>query len=823
MDVIEFCPFDADYMVREGSPLIVLWGKTGKGKTVMAIDKGFRHYFYVEPERDLSDKEKELLKKQILSLREMDKGIDGVEEIERKYLGEKRDMLRIYVSNPRDLQETRDELKGWKNVRDTYEYDISYYRRYLIDRGVVPMGISKMEGRKRGMDSGSVDVLFDIERTERSEGGHKWLKSMAIDIETSGSEIIMISLVSRGMKRVLTHGWKERGYKYVEKLKSEKDVLKRFADLVGEENPDVIFTYNGDAFDFSILKERAESLDVDLGLGREGERVSLIRRGREPAVRISGRVHIDLYRFVRNIMSSSLVSETYTLDMVAGEILGEGKKALEMKEMERMWREKKGIKRVSSYCKHDSDLTLKLGERLSGQIFELCRVTGQLPFDVTRMSYSQLVEWLLIRKAYEKGETALNRPKYGEIKRRREAHPYMGGYVMSPEPGIHKNIALFDFASLYPSTVITHNISPETLDRNGSEKNKVPESDHSFSSREKGFIPEIIETLLKKRMEIKERMKSLGRGTEKYRDLDNRQRALKILANASYGYYAYAGSRWYSRICAMSIAAFGRYYIKKVINFARENGYKVIYGDTDSLFLADSSMSESESFLKEVNRLLPETMNLEFDDIYKSGIFVLAKTGKTAKKRYALLGQDGEILIRGFELVRRDWCTAAKKTQERVLSAVLKDMDEEKAVNIIKETIEEVNKGKLPMEDVVIYTQLSKPIEEYDQIGPHVAAAKKYVSHGKSIKPGDLIGYVITKGEGSVSDRAEPYEYADNYDPKYYVNNQVLPAAMRVLHGLGIEQEEITGEEGGQKSLDTYMKKSIGKRLKDQWKKLHGS
>ncbi|UCC91694.1 MAG: DNA polymerase, partial [Candidatus Aenigmatarchaeota archaeon] len=97
-----------------------------------------------------------------------------------------------------------------------------------------------------------------------------------------------------------------------------------------------------------------------------------------------------------------------------------------------MWEEKKGRNKVSRYCEWDSELTLKLSERLLFQIFELCKIVGQNLFDVTRMTYSQLVEWLLIRNAYRKDEMVLNRPKFDEIKRRREASPYLGGYVLAP-------------------------------------------------------------------------------------------------------------------------------------------------------------------------------------------------------------------------------------------------------------------------------------------------------------------------------------------------------------------------------------------------------
>ncbi len=820
---VEFCLFDIDYAVEDGKPVVMLWGEKKDGKSVLALDRSFEPYFYIELEKEyLKSNELENLKRRVRELKEFAGKVKNIEMVERRYLGERKTFLKVVLSNPRDIPDLREIIKEWRGIRNLYEYDISFYRRYLIDKGLVPMGWVSAEGEK-GESELAVDEVFEIGKIEPSMGEYPKFRIMAIDIEMCGDEIIMISMVSKGFRKVLTYGWKEEGRKYVEILKNEEEMIKRFIGLVKERNPDIIVTYNGDLFDFAKLRDRAEHYKIPLTLGRDNETLTFARRGRVYSARMTGRVHVDLYNFVFHILESSLLSETLTLDMVSNELLGVGKKPLEWRDIEKIWKEKKGLNKISKYCEWDSELTLKLSERLLFQIFELCKIVGQSLFDVTRMSYSQLVEWLLIRNAHKKDEMALNRPKFDEIKRRREASPYLGGYVLPPEPGIHQNIALFDFASLYPSTTITHNISPETLDKDGEGKeNKVPESEHFFSLGKKGFIPEIIEGLVKKRMEIKSKMSSAKPDSPVYMDLYNMQYALKILANASYGYYAYAGSRWYSRICAMSIAAFGRYYIQKVINFAKEKGFRVIYGDTDSLFLADCSDSKAKELLEEVNGILPETMELEFENIYKSGIFVPTKTGTTAKKRYALLDRNDKMTIRGFEHARRDWCKTAKDTQEKVLLAILKDRDKDKAIKIVRDVIDKINKGKVKIKDLVMYTQITRPLDKYEQIGPHVAAAKKYVAHGHAIKEGSVIEYVISKGAGSISSRAEPFKYAENYDPEYYVNNQILPAAMRILHGLGFTEGDVLEEPPGQKSLETFMKKSLKKKLRESFEKFKG-
>jgi len=815
-----FCLLDIDYVIEDGRPLIRLWGKTRAGKTILAVDRGFRPYFYADVSgKHASNDWVENVRRRIGELKDI-RGAEKLELVEKRLLGEKRTFLKIILQDPTDIQKLRRIIEDWEGIRKPYEYDITFYKRYLIDKGLTPMEWVSVSGDEIKTDF-RVDKALEISEISPSGGIHSRLDVLAIDIEISDGKIIMISMVSKRFRKVLTYGWKERKTG-VEILGDEKGMIKRFMELVEKTDPDIIVTYNGDLFDFVKLRGRAAQHGMDLAIGRDKENLSYTKRGRIYSAKVTGRVHVDLYDFVEHILADTLQSETLTLDMVSKEMLGRGKRNIKWKDIEEMWREKRDLNRLADYCRWDSVLALRLSERLLPQITELCRLTGQTLFDTTRLAYSQLVEWLLIKKAHERNEIVLNRPKYDEIKRRRQASPYAGGYVYTPKTGIHENIALFDFASLYPSTVITHNISPETLDKDpeeSKEKNSVPGEDHFFSVKREGFVRSVLEDLVKRRIGMKKEMSSLEKDSDRYRDLYNRQYALKIIANASYGYYAYAGSRWYSRICAKSIAAWGRYYIQKVIKKAESMGMKVIYGDTDSLFLADCSESRARGFLSEVNKTLPETMELDLEGIYKSGIFVPAKTGVTAKKRYALLDKDENITVRGFEKVRRDWCKIAKDTQEKVLLAILRDRDQDKAIGIVEETIKSLKNGKVDRKELVIYTQITRPVDRYEQIGPHVAAAKKYVARGHSIKEGSVIGYVITKGSGSISSRAEPFEYAENYDPDYYINNQIIPAAMRILHGLGFTVEDVVRESPGQKSLETFMKKSLSRKLKEKWGK----
>ena len=807
MQPVKFVLLDLDYILEGDKPVVRLWGKTNLGESIVVFDKGFRPYFYVEP-RGLGEELAEL-KKRLENHDVEGRRPEKVEEVERKFLGRPKKLLKITLTIPSDIPRFRETIKGWSGIRETYEYAVSFARRYLIDKKFTPLSWLEVIGLKVNTNI-DVGIAYEADELGATEDEKTDLTILAFDIETvieDGEEkIIMVSYVTnKGQKGVITYGSED--IESVNVVTDEKELIKEFVEAVKTTDPDIITGYNTDRYDFQKMEERANKYLMPLRLGRDESSLTFSRRGRIPAVQMNGRTHIDIFDFVEHIIGSSLSTDILTLDNVAREITGAGKEKLSWMEIENLWKIK-NVTRISEYCLQDSELALKLAQSLLPQIFELSKIVGQVPFDVSRMTYSQLVEWLLMKKAFEDNELIPNRPKYDEVMRRRKASPYVGGYIHPPIQGMHDNIALFDFQSLYPTITATHNISPETLNCSCCPENKVPGEEYNFCSKKKGFIPKIIEELVSKRIWIQEKMENIGERTREHKILDSRQYALKILANAIYGYYAYAGSRWYSRVCAQSITSWGRYYIKTVIELAQNQGFNVIYGDTDSLFLAVESKKDIDNFLGKANKTLPGIMELEFRNLYKSGIFVLSKTGLAAKKRYALIDNEDNIIVRGLERVRRDWAGIAKEAQEKVLEAILIDKDPDKAIRTIRRIISDLKKGKIELGDLVIYTQITRPLKEYEQIGPHVVAARKALQRGRIIKEGLTVSYIITKGLGSISSRAEPAEFATNYDPDYYINNQVLPATLRILSGLGYTKQDLLEEvKTEQYSLDKYVKK----------------
>ncbi|MEM5772647.1 MAG: DNA-directed DNA polymerase, partial [Candidatus Aenigmatarchaeota archaeon] len=628
---------DADYVITDEKPTVRLYCKNYAGKNFLVLDQNFLPYFYVMPQKN---KIYELKKKiEELSLDELEIKYLDVEIVEKKWQNEKTKLLKITIDNPRRISEVRNAIKDWDEVEETYEYDIVFYKRYLIDKQIEPMNWIEVEGEKiENKEKYLVDEIIKAKSVKPIKKDVEInFKVLAFDtefIEENGkSKIIMLSLVSSsGKKRVLTSKSWENQPKYVESFEDEKEIIERFLEIVKEEDPDFICTYNGDNFDFPKLKERSEELKIPLKFGRDNSLIHLVRRGRISSTKIRGRVHIDIFNFIDHILSASLKSEVLTLNEVAQELLGVGKKEMEYEEMVEIWSKKVGMEKLAEYSLHDSILTFKLSELILPQIFALSRLTGLLPFDVCRNTYSQLVEAFYMRKAFVDNLIIPNRPKTEEIEKRKMEPAYKGAIVIEPKKGIHSDILAFDFRSLYPTIIVSHNISPETLNCDHvecKEKNKVPETSWHFCLKNKGFIPKHLEELIIKRQEIKKIMKKIKKDSEEWKRLDNLQYALKIIANASYGYFGFIGAKWYKRECGASTAAFGRYYITTVVKEAKNFGFEIIYGDTDSLMVKypnetsrEKLIEIGEKFAEKVNSKLPGIIELEFRDLYEGGIFV---------------------------------------------------------------------------------------------------------------------------------------------------------------------------------------------------------
>jgi DNA polymerase Pol2 len=774
---------DADSFEEDGQSVIRLFCKDEKGDTIVCLDYDFRPYFFILPL-----KEKELRKrlKNVQSVK-----IEKVDSAEKIVDGKKRKLLKVSCLLSSDVSAARDIVKAWKEiVEDEYEYSINFYRRYLIDKQID--GWIEVEGEPMKKKYRAKKVLkIKSLKTVKSDVLPK-LKLLSFKVESKEDKIVMISLKTQDFEKTLTYQEDKSYGQQVEILRGEKELLERFVELVNKQDPDVLLGFNSDKLDAQIIQKRSEELKVGIDLSRDCSKLKFSRRAQVSTARFKGMVHIDLYQFINNILGSQIQTELMNLSSISAELLKDNKIEDEYENLLEILRKEKDSDSLARYSQNDCDMILRLGNFILPQIYEMSELCGQLLFDVSRMTYSQLVEWYLSKRAYAMDNIIPNQPKWDEIERRRTFSAYVGGFVKEPIAGLHDNLAVMDFRSLYPSIIATFNISPETFNCSDCKKNgyKVPERDYWFCKKRKGFVSTVIEELIDRRA----RIKSIMKGSKDYNRLNNEQLAVKTVTNATYGYFGFASSKWYCRECADSSAAFGRFYIKKVIKEAEKEDFTVIYVDTDSLFVTTNGNTEKKMqvFLKKVNDTLPGKIKLDLQGIYKRGLFI-SKGAGAAKKRYALLDSKGVLTIKGLEVVRSDWSRVAKDAQKAVLGMILGKDDIKGSIRYVKSVIENLKDGKIPLKNLVIVEQLSKPLSEYKVNAPHVNAARKILDRGRPLSEDMPILFVITKGKGSISERAEPLEDAkiNDIDIDYYVSHQIVPAVLRVLTVLDVKEEDI--------------------------------
>jgi DNA polymerase Pol2 len=442
-------------------------------------------------------------------------------------------------------------------------------------------------------------------------------------------------------------------------------------------------------------------------------------------------------------------------------------------------------------------LTYKLFEKIWADLEEITKITKEPLFNVSRSTMASNFEDYVIHNLERFNEIPEKKPYNPEISERRDREKYQGAFVFQPEPGLYENIAFFDFSSMYGSVIVTYNLSKstQTEDKKNSfvgeyQKEKV------YFSKEQGFIPELLKDIIMKRRKFKE-----DYNQNQTPILKARSNAFKLIANAAYGYQGFFGARYYSVEAASSTAYFARENILKAIKIFEDNGFKPVYSDTDSIAVTLGEKTKKQAFelLKKINDELPGIMELDLEGFFKRGLWVTKRTGDFgAKKKYALLDEKEKIKIRGFETVRRDWCTLAREVQNKVIRLVLKDGNEKQAIAYVKEIVKKLKERKIPKEDLIIRTQLKKSLSEYKAISPHVIAARKMKELSIVVNEGNLIEYYIAETQGKecklVREKVKLPQEEGEYNLKYYLERQILPAVENIFQVFNINMREIIEE-----------------------------
>ena len=586
---IKFFPLDAVYKIVDGKAVINLYGTTSDGRPICILDDNFEPYFYIIPKDGINISEK-LLKIRIENDSETSYVIKA-ETMVKKFLGREVFLIKAYTNIPSAVPIIVEAIKKWEIISSVHEFDIPFVRRYLIDKDITPLTSYQATGDF--VNQKSRVLVFKAEKIEQE--GTDTLHSprvLAFDIETyspfdsaidaTKNPIIMLSFYGENFKKVFV--WKKfkTDISYIEFLDSEAQLIEKFKETIDNFKPDILTGYFSDGFDLPYIKTRADKNKIKLDIGLDYSELRL-KSARETTVAINGITHLDIFKFIKKVMGATLETYSYDLNSVASELLDEKKHDVSLQDLTDAWDNNSG--KLETFCEynlHDSFLTYNLAVKMLPTIIEMVKIVGIPIYDINRMGFSQLVEWYIMKQAPQFNEIAPNRPNNDDIQKRR-SHTYQGAFVYEPKPGLYKDIVVFDFRSLYPTILSSHNLGPDTIDciccKETAKRTPGDENEkHWFCAKRKGFIPTLIEDLITRRMRIKEIIKQ--ESDEKFVFLDARQNSLKLLANSFYGYLGFYGARWYSIESARSTTAWGRFYIHKVIDRAQKEGFFVLYSDS---------------------------------------------------------------------------------------------------------------------------------------------------------------------------------------------------------------------------------------------------
>jgi DNA polymerase I len=821
--------FDCDYVNLDNKPVVRLFGKSDDGKTVCAFYKDYLPYFYVllkTEEKDLVDFLEKKFPNLIVKIKEVEKFLPiGFQEKKTK-------LYKITLKDPSQTPVVREEL--WKQtfIKDIYEADILFKYRFLADHGLSGMKWVKVSGESGGTTTVKSHKMITAKKIEPIEQDTNVpLKYMSIDIEIIPSkdklpdsrhdQIIMMSMSffpafdSHNTLVLVAKivGKKERD---VLVFNNEREMLEEFLKIVEEYDPDVITGYNINNFDMPYILERLTASKLPRFIGRCNQKPAMTRKfGMKTKNTVTGRVVVDVYELIKESVGKGLLRlKRYGLGDVSKELLGEGKVDIAHSEIEKHWSgNEQQLSKLIEYSRKDAELALKLllNNNMIDKFIELSKVSGMLLQDVLDGGEATRVENLLLREFNKKDFVIPCKPNEAQIRKsavERETKGLKGALVLEPSIGLHTNdIVYLDFRSMYPSIFMAYNICPTTLiiKETKNESNPSPGVNFVSPSVRKGIVPAILEEVLASRAKVRKEM-----AEAKDKNIKNmlgaKQYALKIMANAFYGYTGYVRARFYVLDIASAITSCGRELIQRTKSIVEhDETMKVVYGDTDSIMVKLQTKNLDEAFKigaeieQRINKELTGIVSIKIESVFKT-LLVLAK------KRYAGLSCEKvngqwkeEIVMKGIETVRRDWCDLTSKTLYGILDILLKEQNTKKAFQYVREVLGRLDRNEIPIEDLVITKSVSKSLKEYKGTQPHIELVKKMKQRTPAEAPGigDRVGFVIVKGLQLMSDRAEHPDYIKQHglkiDSKYYVESQILPPLERVFEAIGISKSELIG------------------------------
>lgn len=638
---VRFLLTDLDYKMPEEEgqlPTIRLFGKTEDTQVLVKI-RDFVPYLYVKKNKDI---EFIIQNDPIISRWQI-----GIEEVTlRRYFwaGEREKVIKLYGLDPRKIFDISNELQ--KLGLETFETDIPYLKRFLIDNSIKCLNVLAVKATKSERKGNELHLeasFRDIQTVSDSEITTPVLfyplKTMAINVKVAREDETIQELLQKKNRPILAIStmWgedtkPENGKLFILQENSEEEekrVLMDFIKYFQKIQPDILCTFQGDSFDLPYLIHRMSVLGIPTHLLSMFRDEPSYYSGQLLSYRMKGRMVFDLALRTWGIHPPSGKKGIYD---VSGEVLDRGKFGVKRKEngdnfveysaglgeanadrvFWTLWKEwvvegkKESLSLLAKRCFYDCKLIFDLYWNLgmTGWI-ETLRVTGFPTAEANSCTERLNGEFELMRYMRRKGILIPKRPDATQVEKNRllrETHPHEGGTVLYPKGSLHTGVLIADFRSMYPSVMIAHNVGGETL-RQWIEASDYGDPKKLFDKQSRSCLSIMEETLISKRINKKSEIKRLSKLLEETTDqaersniqgtiivLEREQNSMKIVANSMYGAHFYIRSRFYTQTLASAIADSARTYLLGIEEGLEEVSRTVtpcelIYGDTDSTFI----------------------------------------------------------------------------------------------------------------------------------------------------------------------------------------------------------------------------------------------
>ena len=571
----------------------------------------------------------------------------------------------------------------------------------------------------------------------------------------------------------------------------ERTAIDAFCKRVLELDPDVLTGWNVVDFDLSVLARIAQRVRHPFELGRDtgGLRVRPARGYfGSGSASIPGRLVLDGIDLIRGAF---VRFDDYSLDAVSREVLGEGK-ALEGDAHDRvgeiMQRYEEDLPGFALYARTDARLALEIAEKLNLIALAVARskLTGMTPDRVAASIAS--FDFLYMAELHKRRIVA---PSVRSDDARVFA-AQAGGHVLEPRPGVHANVWVFDFKSLYPSLIRTFNIDPLALVTDASsDADLIDTAGGARFRREPAILPQLLDELFPRREAAKRNGDSIA------------SHAIKILMNSFYGVLGTPACRFYNPKLANAITGQGKHFLLWSKDWFEKAGYTVLYGDTDSLFVQtahgrcrrsragrQSARGAPESRRSALHRRAlarEESSRTRVREAVRETVPARRCGMDRAARANATRGSFTAPINRASSSSAWKWCGATGPNSRSRCSAscTLRLFNGQPVDQYLNDVVGQVRRGEL--DHALVYRKgLRKGVGEYTaSTPPHVAAARK-----STAKPGRLIEYVMTTAGPEPLDNLKHPP-----DRIHYVAKQIKPVAEPVLGALGLDFDQVIGDD----------------------------